>query len=1339
MNNNLPGSTGPGSGVMIIIRLLFIAAALTPIALAQNTVSGTVVGVVRDKKSNALLPAAKVKIVNEANKRVRTTIGNSQGEYRLPFLPEGSYTITATKETYLPEVLPKFPVQFGQYNIVGSKYHKLEIDIRLSRPTLRGQAFDGAGRTLAGVEIVVTDQYSSVSRAALTGQDGGYEIDDLPVGAYFIAASWNGERVRGGPIALDREEVMAPLIRFSNAAREESQSQQAQNQTATSPREASEGEKVALLAHAVDATRSANFTERQISSLPLGGASYMRSFDELALLVAGVAPPPYTPGARGPGVGFGVGTAGQFSVNGLRARSNNFSVDGSDNNDADVGVRRQGFVALVPQSVESVSALSVATLLWDAELGRNAGGQVNAVSKYGVNQFHGQAYGFFNDSRLNARNFFNYRGGASGGEEPFTRTQFGGAVGGPVIKDRTHFFASFEREKVNVTIEQHFATPTDSERRFVDLSQLGFANPDLFSAFVLGTPQTFDKKSPLGDNILSLYPSPNFVNGPYGANTYTQSLPASGDGAIASFRLTQRFTDNHWLNARYNFGGDERQLPSVNRAINSAIEAETRSQNLSLVFDSALSDTRFNQARFSFGRTRLDFQERPGSPFIFRSDKPGAVNQQPVPSTTGPIGELHIVPYSPVGAGVFYFPQSRASNTFQYADTFTWMLDKHAIKFGGNFRRYHLNSLLDRLYRPQVVYAGGLAQVGQAISDPSGASCKQPPGAAFCFDPDPNRKAVTITGAQLASLGAASAVLQTITPGAPDSSVGLRFNEYHFFVNDNWRVRPGFTIDYGLRYEYGSPPHSVDERIERALRLEGLPTPGSSRFDSTARTDKFNAAVGAYRQILAWRERIYDADKNDFGPHVGFAWTAVPEGTLTLRGGYGVYHDAILGAVVTQSRNVFPRELPINVDPSFLQFDFYTLNNPSNLRIVRDAQGNFTNPVNLLRAGVCNQFGTCNQFGGAPGDFVGVVGQLFAQNAPGGGLAFTLTEKNLRTPYAQQWHLTAEHEFFDHYFFSLAYAGTAGVKMTRLVTPNLGQIVTSYVTLAASLRNVQSGQTTQYAHPVIFNPLVGSAFGGRPNTNLGAYQIYENSARSNYHALQIEASKRYERGFQFTAAYTWSHAIDDVSDIFTLAGAPILPQDGRNLRLERGSANFDIRHRFAASVIWDLPFYGRGLSKAVFGDWQIASIFQAQTGQPFTLTVPFDNNFDGNLSDRPATTAGLIFNEGHSRNRVSLDSTRSFTDYLNYDVSGNGFTPGVGYVGRNTARGDGFVNLDLSLTKNFRVTERQSLTFRAEFFNALNRANFGLPIGIIGAPGFGSAVETVNPARMIQFALKYSF
>ena len=137
-----------------------------------------------------------------------------------------------------------------------------------------------------------------------------------------------------------------------------------------------------------DPTRRGNSDERMVSLLPLSG---VRSFDDLALLAAGVAPPPQVRGVAGPGIGAGIGTAGQFSVNGQRARSNNFTVDGSDNNDEDVGVRRQGFVSLVPQSVESVKEIQIVTHLWDAEHGRSAGSQVNAVSKSGTNFFHGAA------------------------------------------------------------------------------------------------------------------------------------------------------------------------------------------------------------------------------------------------------------------------------------------------------------------------------------------------------------------------------------------------------------------------------------------------------------------------------------------------------------------------------------------------------------------------------------------------------------------------------------------------------------------------------------------------------------------------------------------------------------------------------------------------------------------------------------------------------------------------------------------------------------------------------------------------------------------------------------
>jgi hypothetical protein len=630
-------------------------------------------------------------------------------------------------------------------------------------------------------------------------------------------------------------------------------------------------------------------------------------------------------------------------------------------------------------------------------------------------------------------------------------------------------------------------------------------------------------------------------------------------------------------------------------------------------------------------------------------------------------------------------------------------------------------------------------------------------------------------------------VIQTLTAGVPDSTTRLRFNEYHAFLNDNWRVRPRFSLDFGVRYEYSTVPREANRRIESALRLEGLPQAGGSRFDTPARTAEFNAAVEAYRRVLDGRTRIYDPDRNNFGGHAGFAWTLDRAGRTVLRGGYGVYYDTTLGAVVSQSRSVFPNEIPLNVDPSFLDFSVFTLNNPAFLALNRDANNNPTTPVRLVRTGACNQFGTCNQFGGAPEDFVAFVGQLFIQNTTG-GLAFTLPRKKMPTPYAQQWHLTLERELFGDYHVSAAYVGTKGTKLTRLLTPNLGPYVTPLIPLVDIMlpggmfsdsfpdpngfpiivsNSVRSGagfvtdplgssfflcpEQSPLEPPGSTLPFIcGHAFltfASRPNPALGAYRIFENSAASNYHALQIEARKRYGRGLQFTAAYTWSHAIDDVSDLFPIAGAPTLPQNSFNLGAERASSNFDVRQRFASSLVWDLPAArgADGLTRVLLSDWQVAALFQAHTGQPFTLNLPFDGNLDGNLSDRPLNTNGLTFLNGHGRERVRLAPGRTFADYLNR-VSVP--TPGGlqrlyffldGGVGRNTARGDGLVNLDLSVARRFAVREGQYLLFRTEVFNALNRANFGLPVRVIGAPGFGSSVETATPARMIQFVVKYQF
>lgn len=1291
------------------VSLVFILPALSVILNSEaQTTSGTIVGYVKDKTGKGI-PEALVSITNDENGRKRSALTDETGYYVRDNLPPGTYKLTAQKAGFVDGVIANFPVEFNKKNPIRPPH------FTLSKATVSGRVVDHDGNQLIDAKVLAIDELSGASREALTNRDGYYEIPELSPGKYSINVSWAG---RGGistanvAVVLKREEEHAPTIMLMDAVsdnRNPSQSQ-ASGQPAN-------GQDVGALVHAFDAARVTNFTERQIESLPLGGTTYMRTFDEFALLVAGVAPPPYTPGAQGPGVGFGVGAAGQFSVNGMRARSNNFSVDGSDNNDPDVGVRRQGFVALVPQSVESVKEVSFSTLLWNAEMGRNFGSQVNAVSKYGANKYHGTFYGFFTDSSLNAKNFFDYVGGVSGGENPFTRTQAGFVIGGPVASDRTQFFGSFEHLDVSASTEHHFATPTLAERSFPEfLGSLLGRTPANFS-IVRPQPDVslFEVTpgigtTPLGSNVLSLYPPPNNIGGPYGENTYTQVLPADGAGTISSVKLTRQVSANNALDARYNFTNDNRVIPSVNRAIRSTIEAATRTQDLSLIFESTLSPGVSNLARFSYGRTRLKFPDYPNNPLTFGSESRVIVRNtegklEDRPSRTGQLGELVIEPFSPVGIDDYTFPQGSTNNTLQYADSLAWTIRAHSIKFGGDVRHFRLNSFQDRLYRPLVVYGNGAIALGKFNLSP---------GDEFPGRFKQKRALLPLPGAALAAVGLPSSIFQTITANPPDSAIELRFTEFGFFLNDAWHARPNFTLDYGLRYEYNSVPREANNRIEDALRLNTIPGSTGSRFNTPERTAAFDAAVQAYSQVLGGRTRIYDPDGNNLGPHLGFAWDPRSDGRTAIRGGYGIYYDTILGAVVSQSRNVFPTEVPITIG---LDFDVLDLKNPGFFNIGAP-------PAFLIRPG------SGNQFGGEPRDFIALIGQLLLQNLNGGGLAFTLPEKKLRTPYAQQWHLSVERELLGDFLVSAAYVGTKGTKLTRLTTPNLGPNVTTLVPVGVA---IDAGLVTIPFGPAVDGGSSRNIQRPRPQPALGAIQVFENSASSTYHSLQLQASKRYSKGYTFTADYTWSHALDDVSDVFPIAGAPLLPQNSFNNNLEHADASFDVRHRFAASFIWDLPFYRHSTTRAasLLSGWQLASILQVRTGQPFTLNVPFDANLDGNLTDRPSSTDGLIFHSGHRARRVELAPGSEASDFFSFGSDGA--------AARNSARGDGFISWDVSLAKKLSLTERQSIQFRAEFFNVMNRANFGLPVRVIGAPGFGSAVETAAPARVIQFALKYAF
>lgn len=1191
---------------------------------------------------------------------------------------------------------------------------------------IQGSVYEiGTNLPIGSAFVIVTHEAKGYERSTLTGPDGIYFMANLESGYYTITASHNdyefdvssttnGFAVRitktglvvPPPIGLRRRGTPPPppppvLISATDTDSRDEQ-----------------------LVNTVNAARGGNFDRRQLSALPLGG---FRSFDDLALLLPGVVPPPQPIGeSLGPGIGPGVGTSGQFVVNGLPSRSNNFTMDGSDNNDEDVGVRRQGFTTLVPQSVESLQEFQVATLLPEPQYGRNLGAQVNAVSRAGTKQFHGTLYGFLTDHRLNARNTFDLVGGPSsypitangrpvmlerlnlreqlapanpvGEENPFTRAQYGFVVGGSLPRtNRTFFFASVQGQQVSASRESHFAVPTVAERGLLGRGDRGLG---------IGPYVSFPT-SEVGDAFFSLFPFPNNPPGPYGANTFTEVLPAGGRGTIASLKLDHHFRafdKEHSLSGRYNFTHDATILPVTGEALFSTVRPRTRTQNLSLILNSALSSGLAGQLRVSYGRTHLEFGEVrdpfllpsrrfPNEPFLLNAplvqnnSRPG---QEPlfkvIPDDTenaklvhipvllgnqllrfenlgiGPMGQVLISGFSPIGVDVFSFPQARTDNTFQYAGTAIHYRRRHKLTAGFDLRRTQLNSNLERNFRPLAVFSGA-SNLAKDLFPADQAELNRRLGT-------PTQDAYL--GRDLVAVGAPTGFFQTQAL-VPDATIGLRYWQHNYFLSDQIRWLPQWSLTLGLRYELNTVPVEVNRRIEATFsdpQIQQLPELAS---------------------LLNGRSGIYKSDSNNLAPHAAFAWDPFGSGKTSLRGGYGVYYDQILGAVVSHSRSVFP---------SFVTFDFAGVN-ASLLASVQGGQINYdalllTNGFGFINPALLAQSGTLSGYQrsiGPPVDFLLNLGEYFSGSAAGAaGATFFLPADDLVTPFSQHWGLTLEQELRADHLLSVAYVGTRGSHLMRFSTPNLGPNAIPVIREVTVTRNI----------PGFGGDIVAPGF-GRPAPSLGSYTLIVSDANSSYHGLQLQLNRRFARGLQITTAYTWAHAIDEVSDFFRLAGTRNIAQNQDRRREERGDANFDVRHRFVFSSIWELPWWRQ---RRLLGNWQLAAIGTFQGGQPYSTYSLGDDNLDGNFTDR------VILLE-------------------------NGTT--IAGAGRNNFRASGTASIDLAATKKFQVTRRHHLEFRSEFFNLFNRTHFGIPVNEALFPSFGKPVTTRLPARVIQFALKYSF
>ncbi|HEX8145585.1 MAG TPA: hypothetical protein VF591_00160 [Pyrinomonadaceae bacterium] len=1155
-----------------------------------------------------------------------------------------------------------------------------------------------------------------------------------------------------------------------------------------------------------DARRDGAYIAKTVNEVSLGGSSLTRSYDELAFYLPGIAAPPQTlSNSPGPGFGAGIGTSGQFSSNGLRSRANNFTVDGADNNDEDIGVRRQGFLSLVPQSIESIHEYQVIALLAPAQVGRNLGAQVNAVSQYGTRNVRGSLYGTFSSHLLNSADYFDTTGGnvtrpltalaggaerevradgrplfvtnSAGREDRFAFAQLGGTIGGPLLKSKAagvkpgqstagagqfgrardgrglqlfHFF-SFEFQRLRSTKETHFAVPTVEQRGILASGATGL-DTDPFS----GKPIRAHPTSAQGDAVFSFFPFPNNPDGVYGRNTYTQELPADGLGVVFSGRLdgSREVAGRlHQLIARYNLTDDYRDLPTVGGALFSAVRPDIRSQTFSLFANSFLSPASAsafvsNQLFLSYGRTGFDFEERrdtsflipsrlslrdererafllnarllenhtlPGSSFVnYVTNTTITADAQlgtPFEPVTAPVGQIVIAGYSPVGADVYTFPQERTNNTYQLSDTVSVQTPRHSFAFGADLRRSELNSRLPRNARPLIRFTG---------------ADKTVPTEPGFF---PLRRVGSFNATDVAAAGSANEVLQTLTTG-DDSTIGLRFYQYNFFARDEWRPRPRLALSFGLRYEYNTPPREAHRRIE-------------GTFDDPL------LRVVALEPFINDRTGIFAPDRNNFAPRLGLVYAFGGDDQNIVRLGGGVYYDQAPGVVVSQSRTVVPTFFTFNTAGLYQHLEDRTpiglgVLLPSTIRISVGCRDD--TPLFGIR-----QPGTLNTVSSATS--VGCILQKYLIEDAGGDevrpvLHTVLPDDDLQMPMAYHYTAAFEREIGRSTVVSAAYVGTQGRHLLRQTTPNLGEHVPVglFALHVTDVRPAGSGPaeprprfgglTAQPAQRGLDGVAVP-----RLSPQAGAVRIYESSGNSRYDALQLQVGRRLVNGSTFQFNYTLSKVTDDVSDVFELAGAPALPQNSLTRAGERAVANFDARHVFSGYATYLFPHFGgdaRRLKEYLLGGWEVTGKVRLQSGQPFTVNTVRDNNADGNLTDRPNTTEGIVVTGVPRQPLILTVDPQTILARESPDGTRND-----GAVGRNTFRAGGRFELDLSFVKNFAFRQSElydrRLTFRLDVFNLTNRVNFGIPIRHLEAPGFGTAVSTVTPARRLQLSLKFSF
>ena len=605
------------------------------------------------------------------------------------------------------------------------------------RGSIRGQVVDPNGNVIAGAKVSAKNSGTAQVRETATAEDGSYVLAELPAGEYVVVAEYAGLSPVGQNVIVN---VGSDTTANFDLTRVEKRLEQL---TVTEE------------APVIDTTRDVLnevVDQKLVAELPLNG----RDFGKLVALSPGATVDPS--GVAGTQGGFG-----QFNINGNRDRSNNYMLDGTDNNDPffNNSALNQTGIGGAPASLLPIDAIQEFNLQsqFGAEYGRNSGSVVNIVTRSGTNKLHGSAFEFFRNSALDSRNYFN----SDPQKSVFQNSNFGASLGGPIVKDKTFFFGAYEGQREQVGSDFLLLVPTQAQ----------IQQARTIAGAINGTPGN-PIINPGLDAILAFYPKSN-------ASEIPGVVRDKNDGDNFIAKIDENLTNTELLTGRYAFSQSNQIFPfgspggygAGSRLPQFAQTSPTRVQVVSVSLLSSLSPSKINEVRFGYSRYRTSFSS------LDAGFDPSSIGLN---FGTGKLGlpEFDFTNIENLGATGFSVPRGRTSQTFQILDNFTWLKGRHTFKFGGEFRRAAISNFNDNLERGIFQFTAGVG---------------------LSTDPVVDALANFYTGGSQDTTFCCTSV----SVDAGNTQRTTYNNGFSFFAQDDYRLRSNFTLNFGLRWEYFGP------------------------------------------------------------------------------------------------------------------------------------------------------------------------------------------------------------------------------------------------------------------------------------------------------------------------------------------------------------------------------------------------------------------------------------------------------------------------------------------------------------------------------------------------------